>query len=228
MRKWIAILLLLLLPTFAAAEEGPYLTSEDLRALQPAYEAFLSELAEQLMKHDLLSESEQEAWINFQLGDFYQNGGYGAITALYTPGLLSMSDESVSMISLSIQTDAGTLCLKTLNRYSVTYSPLPGLPLDNIELIGEDGIPVNCRFRWVAPHGSFIIWDGSLNELVNVGAFYTNDGKSLFWQAEPVDGIDESITLELLAPDEDRTLAAVSLLVVSGPDYWVPESIQIK
>lgn len=225
MRKWVILLLLFLLPAFAAAEEGPYLTSEVLRELQPAYEAFLNELVEQLISHGLLPEDDRQAWINYQMGDYLQSGGYGSITALYTPGLLELSDESVALKTFSLETEAGTLRLNTLNRYSLTYSPLPGLPLDDIELIGEDGALVDCRYRWVAPHGTLLIWDGVIDELVNVGATYINTGKTLFWSAETVDGVEESLTLEILAPDEDRTLAALELLVISGPNCWSPESL---
>lgn len=226
MRRWIVMLLLALSPIFALAEQGAYLTGEDLRALQPTYEAFLEVLADRLIAHDLLQETEREAWFLYQRGDFLQNGGYGAITTLYTPGLLAMANESVAMRYFSVETDVGTLRLETLHRYSASYSPLPGLPLDGAELLDADGVPVDCRYRWIVPYGSLIIWDGLQGELVNVGATYINDGKSLFWKADPVDGIDESLTLELLAPDEDRKLATVTLIVVSGVDSWSPEVLR--
>ena len=229
MRRWkIIIMLLLLLPVLAAAEEGPYLTTESLRLLRPAYEAFLSQLAEQLIAGGLLHEADREAWMNYQLGDYYQNGGYGAITAMYTPGLLEIADESVALRSFAVETEAGTLRLNTLNRYSTAYSPLPGLPLDDAELVGGDGVVVDCRYGWTVPHGTLLIWDGAAGEMVNVGATYANDGKPLFWSADPVDGIEESLTLTLLSLEEDRALAVVELLTVSGPNFWAPESLLPK
>ena len=231
MRKWKLALILLLLPALAAAEEGPFLTSDILRDLQPAYEAFLSQLAERLIANDLLQEADRDAWVNYQLGDYYQNGGYGAITALYTPGLLEIADESVALCGFTVETEAGTLRFNTLNRYSTAYSPLPGLPLDDVELVGEDGVVVDCRYGWSAPHGSLLLWDGAsgvAGEMINVGATYANDGKPLFWSAEPVDGIEENLTLTLFSAEEDRTLAVVELLVVSGPNFWTPESMLIK
>lgn len=226
MKRLIALLLLLVIPSFSNAEQGAFLTSEDLRALQPSYDSFLQTMADRLVLRGLLNETEREAWILYQHGDFLQNGGYGAIATLYTPGLLSMADESVTLRTLSVETAIGIFNLETLHRYSTSYSTLPGLPLDDVELLDENGNPVDCRFRWIVPYGSLIIWDGMQEEMVNVGASYINDGKPLFWQAEPVDGIDEALTLELLSRTEDELLATITLIVVSGPDFWSPEVLR--
>lgn len=226
MKRFIALLLLLLLPSFAVSEQGAFLTSEDLKALQPTYETFLQSMADRLILRGLLLESERDAWILYQRGDFLQNGGYGAIATLYTPGLLSMADESVAMRTLSVETEIGIFNLETLRRYSVSYSTLPGLPLDDVELLDQNGDPVDCRYRWIVPYGSLMIWDGVQEEMVDVGASYINDGKPLFWQAEPVDGIDEALTLELLSRAEDQLLATITLIVVSGPDFWSPEVLR--
>lgn len=99
---------------------------EDLQSIQPAYEAFLEELAALLVERGLLAEEDVEDWMLYQLGDFLQNGGFGSIMALYTPGLLSMADNTVTLGRLSVQTDAGQLVLETLQYYSPERSSLPG------------------------------------------------------------------------------------------------------
>lgn len=228
MKRWIVALLCLccfLSPSVAPALEGAYLSTEQLRALEPEYEAFLEALADTLTAQGLLSEAEREAWVLYQLGDYYQNGGYGSILVAYTPGLLLSADETVSMRRFTLETEAGTLWLDTLRRYAEQYSALPGLPLD-AELTDAQGEPVPCRFRWTATGGSFLIWDGSLGELVNVGSTYINDGRPLYWMEEPVEGIDEILTLEILYKEEDATMATAQLRVVSGEDFWMPEALQ--
>ncbi len=227
MKRWFALLLaLLLLPGVSLASDAAYLNGEDLRALSPAFEAFVEALADVLVARGLLAETDREAWVLYQRGDFLQNGGFGTIAVMYTPGLLSVADESVTMRRLSAETDAGTVWLETLHRYSEPYSPLPGLPLDVELLSPEDGTAVSCRFRWIATAGSFVIWDGAQGTLVNVGATYVSDGRPLYWFAEPVEGIEESLTLELLHPTEDRALAVVTLSLLSGADFWSPEVLK--
>lgn len=129
------------------------------------------------------------------------------------------------MRRFSLETDAGTLILQTLRRYAENYSPLPGLPLD-VELIDENNRPVPCRFRWVASDGSFLIWDSTKEEVVNVGSMYIGDGQPLYWYAEPVEGIDETLTLEVLYAMDDETMATASLTLISGADYWAPEGLK--
>lgn len=227
MRKWIALALCLccMLPCMAPAEEGAYLPTEALRALEPQYEAFLEALADTLTARGLLSEAEREAWILYQLGDYYQNGGYGSILIAYTPGLLNTEDDAVSMRRFTLETEAGTLWLDTLRRYAGPLSNLPGLPLD-AELTDAQGVPIPCRFRWTATGGAFLIWDGTVGNVVNVGSTYINDGRPLYWSAEPIEGIDETLILEILYKEEDATMATATLTVVSGEDYWMPEAMQ--
>ncbi len=225
MRRWIVLLLALafLGACPAAISEEAFLTGEDLSKLQPAYEEFLSALADRLVERGLLLEDDREDWALYQIGDFLQNGGYGSIAILYTPGLLQVADESVSARRLVVETNAGDLTLQTLRSYSERYSPLPGLPLD-AELTSPDGAAVACRFRWVAPIGSFFIWDGT--QVINVGATFISDGRPLYWYAEPAEGITEALTLHLLHPNEDTTLATVTLTVHAGADSWSPEDLQ--
>jgi hypothetical protein len=229
MRRWLPLALALLFAPLAAgsslASEGAYLSGEDLAKVSPAFEAFVESLADVLVARGLLAEDEREAWELYQRGDFLQNGGFGTIAVMYTPGLMSVADDSVMMRELSAQTSAGTVWLETLRSYSVANSPLPGLPLD-AELRGEGEEVRPCRFRWIASGGSFLIWDGGQGGIVNVGATYIGDGRPLYWFMDPVDGIAETLTLELLHPDEDRTLASVTLDMRSGEDFWMPEALR--
>lgn len=226
MRRWLLLILcLFMLPCTGHAMEGAYLTGEDLKALEPAFEAFVEELADVLIARGLLQDTEREAWVMYQLGDYLQNGGFGTIAVMYTPGLLGMADEAVTMRRFSSETSAGTLALETLRRYAQQYSPLPGLPLD-VELTDGDGAPVPCRFRWVADDGSFFIWDGAAEQVVEVGATYIGDGEPLYWYAEPAEGIEATLSLEILEAEADTAMASVSLRLISGDDHWAPEALE--
>ncbi len=121
----------LLAPLAALANDGAYLSGSDLHQIEPEYEAFLSALADLLVQKGLLAEEEREDWLLYQLGDFLQNGGYGTIVAMYTPGMLSYANESVTVRRFEIATAAGRLTLETLRKFSPQYSSLPGLPLDD-------------------------------------------------------------------------------------------------
>jgi hypothetical protein len=227
MKRLLALLLSLLLAQAGAgmALGEAFLSGDDLQSLQPAYEAFLQALADALIEKDLLPETDRASWILYQLGDFVQNGGSGSIAVLYTPGLLSMADESVSARRMTAEIPVGVVHLETLRRYAEQHSPLPGLPLDT-ELVDENGIPVPCRFRWSASGGSFLVWDGALGFVVDVGIAYTNDDKPLYWYAEPAAGVDETLTLELLHPELDEAIGQVTLLVLSSENFWAPEVLK--
>jgi len=227
-RKFLVGLMLaaFLLPTGVFAMEGDaYLSQDDLRVLQPSFDAFLSEMADLLIGRGLLPEGDRESWILYQRGDFMQNGGFGTIYVIYTPGFLALADESVTMRRLRADTPVGVLMLETLHRYVQSLSPLPGLPLD-VELRNAEGETLPCRFRWITSAGSLVLWDGSMDEIVNVGASYINDGRAMYWVAEPVEGIEETLTLELLAADEDETLAVLTLTMLAGLDFWSPEALK--
>lgn len=224
-RVFSALLCLLLLPALAGAAEGAFLTGEDLQQIKPAYEAFLQELADVLEARGLLLPSEREAWILYQLGDLMQNGGYGSIVAMYTPGLLSLADESVAMRRLTLKTDVGTLRLDTLAQYKPSLSQLPGLPLD-AEVVGLDGTAVECRFHWTASEGSLYLWDGARGEIVEVGATFITKGSPLYWAEEPIEGVAAELTLTLLHPTEDTALAKATLILRSDADGWIAEGFQ--
>lgn len=223
-RGWIGACLLvcLLLSGIAGAEEGAPLSTEDLQALEPAYEAFLLALEALLAEKGLLSEAEREAWRLYQLGDFLQNGGFGTLSITYLPGLLGTVDESVSMRRFVAASDAGIVRLETLQRYVEAYSPLPGLPLD-AEVVDERGRAVRCRLRWVASRGMLLLYDGPSGEMVEVGATYISDGRPLYWYSEPYPGDEAVLALEILHEQDDVTMGLLALKIVSGDGYWMPE-----
>lgn len=214
-----------LLPAGALAAQGAYLSMEDLQSIQPAYEAFLEELAALLVERGLLAEEDVEDWMLYQLGDFLQNGGFGSIMALYTPGLLSMADNTVTLGRLSVQTNTGQLVLETLQYYSPERSSLPGLPLDTT-ITDAEGREVACRFRWIAPTGMLMVWDETAGQVVEVGATYISDGRPLYWFEEPAEGLTEELTLEILHAVEDRELARVTLRLRVQDGCWMPEAMQ--
>lgn len=215
-----------LLPALATAVEGAYLSADELRGLEPTFEAFLEEMADVLVDKGLLSPTEREAWILYQLGDFMQNGGFGTMTIGYTSGGWGREDDPVAMRRFLLETPAGTLYLETLGQYEESYSPLPGLPLDT-ELMDENGAAVPCRFRWTATSGSFEIWDNAKGETVPVGITYTSEGEPLYWYEEPIDGIDEVLTLDILSEEDDTVpLATVKLTVRSENDAWKVEELE--
>lgn len=225
MRKLLVTLLLVcLLPAAALGDANAYLTGADLKALEPAYETFLNALADLLIEKQLLTEPEREDWLLYQLGDFVQNGGYGTIQAMYTPGLLNMADESVTMQRFALNTPAGLLTLDTLRRYSPAYSSLPGLPLDTELNDAATGEPVPCRFRWTTTGGMLLIWDG--NEIVEVGSTFVSDGRPLYWYENPEDGYDETLRLELLSASEDVIMASAELYLTAAEDCWLAEDMK--
>ncbi|MGN0776908.1 MAG: hypothetical protein ACI4MM_09570, partial [Candidatus Ventricola sp.] len=89
MRRFLMMVVLLAcLPVCVLAAEGdPLLSVDDLLSLEDSYDAFLDELEELIVERGLLSPEEREAWRDAQMGDFYQNGGYGSILANYMPGV---------------------------------------------------------------------------------------------------------------------------------------------
>lgn len=226
MRRCLLLFLILcLLPFSSFAMEGAYLSGEELRALQPAFEAFLEELADTLVLHGILSEAEREAWLLYQLGDYVQNGGFGTISINYTDGLLDAPNEAVTLRRFSLETDAGLLLLETLRRYSEDYSPLPGVPLD-VQLLDSEGMDVPCRWRWTAPSGSLLFYDGATEEAVNVGATYISDGRAIYWHSTPEKDAFVTLTLEILALEKDETLATATLVLASDGEVWTPEELR--
>ena len=121
---------LALFPLSAPAEEGsPLLSVDVLIALEDSYEAFLNKLGDLAVQRGLLSEEDRAAWHDAQLGDYFQNGGYGSILISYMPGALSYTREEDTLLSLSAAFDGGRLELMTMRRYTPGDSTLSGLML---------------------------------------------------------------------------------------------------
>lgn len=219
------ILCLCLVPVAASALEGAYLTGEEMRTLEPAFEAFLLEMADMLEEKGLLSPAEREAWILYQLGDFIQNGGFGSITVSYASGAWGTASDPVTVRRFAVETEIGTLMLQTLGRYEEAYSSLPGVPLD-VEVLDVKGEAVPCRFRWTASGGMFTIWDAMEGMLVQVGMTYTNEGIPFYWYEEPLEGTQEVLTLDVLGLEDDTPLATVRLTLRAGEGYWNAEGLE--
>ena len=130
MNSRICVLLLVLTLFALHAEEGsPLLSVDDLLSLEESYEVFLEQLGDLAVERGLLSEDERAAWHDAQMGDFYQNGGYGSILVNYMPDALDYTREEETLLTLSAKLDGGTLELMTMRRYTPRDSMLSGLML---------------------------------------------------------------------------------------------------
>ncbi|MFR5788158.1 MAG: hypothetical protein ACLUHE_14340 [Christensenellales bacterium] len=65
------------------------------------------------------------AWHDAQLGDYFQNGGYGSILISYMPGALGYTREEDTLLSLSAAFDGGRLELMTMRRYTPGTARFP-------------------------------------------------------------------------------------------------------
>ena len=183
MRAWTALLLalLLLLPAAALAGEGdPLLSVDDLLSLEESYSAFLDRLEDLIVERGLLSEEERGAWRDAQMGDFFQNGGYGSILALYMPGALDYVREEDTLLTLRAQLDCGTLEMTTVRRYTPQDSTLPGLML-SLSLTDGDGVPLDAAFTLSATSGLFLKWDAVTGAYASVGTGAQSDGETIYW-----------------------------------------------
>ncbi len=73
-----------------AGETAPLLNASELSSLEPEYEAFLNKLADLLIQRGLLSQEDREDWFLYQMGDYYQNGGYGMIAGFLFGWLMDL------------------------------------------------------------------------------------------------------------------------------------------
>ncbi len=226
MKRALYILLaLLLLPIPAFAVEGDaLLNAEELGRLRGAYEAFLDELEDLIVEKGLLAEDQREQWRMYQLGDFFQNGGYGMIAAMYTPDLLEYAREEDSLVSLSCETAAGRLHVDTMRSYTPLDSAQPGLLLE-LSLVDQADMPVPCRFRFTASQGGFITWDALHARYSDVGVSLINDGRPCYWSDQPLttDEYAQSpvITIEILSEvNDEQALATASLTLTPSGTGW--------
>ncbi|MCI7736638.1 MAG: hypothetical protein MSL26_05780 [Clostridiales bacterium] len=216
-----------LAPGCALAGEGdPLLSVDDLLTLEPAYEAFLSELEALIVEHGLLSEEERGAWHDAQMGDFFQNGGYGSILATYMPGVLSLARDEETLLTLRAGLSGGqTLELLTMRRYTPQDSSLSGLMLTP-SLTGADGLPQDARFTFSAAGGVFLKWDAMAGAYVSVGATALSDGETVVWsdQTPAADAKNPVIVIAIADAQTGEALPGAALtLTVDGTGYRVGE-----
>lgn len=211
--------LLLLLPAAQAVETGDLLSQEDLRNLQPAYEAFLEELADTIIAKGLLREEERETWMMVQLGDFVQNGGSGSIVSMYTMDLLELARPQETMIRLTKDFSFGTLTVETMRGYNPSDASLPGLLL-SADVTQATGEPVECRFRWTSNQGGFLAWDAFTATTSDVGNTLINDGRPAYWSDQPLLSGQQGLwilTIEVLSMEDDLQVLDEAMLTLT-PD----------
>ena len=221
-------LILFLTPVCALAAEGdPLLSVDDLMALEDSYGAFLDELEDLIVERGLLSEEERETWRDVQMGDFFQNGGYGSVLANYMPGLLGYVREEETLLELScLFEDGSTFSVDTMRRYTPRDSSLSGLML-TLRLTDASGAPVNTAFSLTATSGVFMKWDAMMSAYASVGARADSDGETVVWsdQAPLVDAKNPVITIAMTDPETEEPLPHVIelTLTVSGDGYQVSD-----
>ena len=228
MRRFLMMLTLLAcVPMLALAAEGdPLLSVDDLLSLEDSYDAFLDELEELIVERGLLSPEEREAWRDAQMGDFYQNGGYGSILVNYMPGVLSYIREEETLMQLSTRlADGSTLYVDTMRRYTPQDSSLSGLML-TLSMTDESGVPLDVGFALSSASGVFLKWDAMESAYVSVGASARSDGETVVWSDQtPAQGAkNPTISITIIDPDTQETLAGATLtLIVDGDGYRVDE-----
>ena len=221
-------LILFLTPVCTLAAEGdPLLSVDDLMALEDSYGAFLDELEDLIVERGLLSEEERETWRDVQMGDFFQNGGYGSVLANYMPGLLGYVREEETLLELScLFEDGSTFSVDTMRRYTPRDSSLSGLML-TLRLTDASGAPVNAAFSLTATSGVFMKWDAMMSAYASVGARADSDGETVVWsdQAPLVDAKNPVITIAMTDPETKEPLPHVIelTLTVSGDGYQVSD-----
>ena len=221
-------LILFLTPVCALAAEGdPLLSVDDLMALEDSYGAFLDELEDLIVERGLLSEEERETWRDVQMGDFFQNGGYGSVLANYMPGLLGYVREEETLLELSCLFEDGSMfSVDTMRRYTPRDSSLSGLML-TLRLTDASGAPVNAAFSLTATSGVFMKWDAMMSAYASVGARADSDGETVVWsdQAPLVDAKNPVITIAMTDPETKEPLPHVIelTLTVSGDGYQVSD-----
>lgn len=228
MRRFLIMLTLLVcVPVLSLATEGgPLLSVDDLLSLEDSYDAFLDQLEELIIERGLLSPEEREAWRDAQMGDFYQNGGYGSILVNYMPGVLSYIREEETLMQLSVSLmDGQTLYVDTMRRYTPQDSSLSGLML-TLSMADGSGVPLDAGFSLSGESGVFLKWDAMENAYVSVGASAQSDGETVVWSDQtPAEGAkNPTISITVIDRETRETLAEAKLtLTVDGNGYRVDE-----
>ena len=229
-RIWMAVVMiaLMLMPAGAPAAEGdPLLSVDDLLELEDSYAAFLSELEEMIVARGLLSEEEREIWRDAQMGDFFQNGGYGSVLANYMPGVLGYLREEDTLVALSVPLSGGrTLQLDTMRRYTPQDSSLSGLML-TLTLLDENGAPLDVSFELGSTSGVFLKWDAMTGSYASVGVRAQSDGETVVWsdQTPSAGAKNPVLTITMTDTQTQQPLegAAQLTLTVDGEGYRVDD-----
>lgn len=217
--------LLLILTLFALpvhAEEGsPLLSVDDLLSLEESYEVFLEQLGDLAVERGLLSEDERAAWHDAQLGDFFQNGGYGSILVNYMPGALEYTREEDTLLTLSAKLDGGTLELMTMRRYTPKDSTLSGLMLTP-SMTDDAQMPMDAHYSFGSTSGVFMKWDALLGAYVSVGATAESDGETVVWSAQtPAENANNPVITITVTNGQNPLGEAELTLNVDGEGYSV-------
>lgn len=220
-------LLLLLCPACAFCAEGdPLLSVDDLLSLRGSFELFLFDVEDLAIEKGLLSPEERGAWHDAQMGDFFQNGGYGSILVNYTPGILSFVREEDTLLTLSAELAQGhVLEVSTMRRFTPEDSSLSGLML-TLGVIDADSAPIDARYALEATNGVFLKWDALLGAYVSVGTSASSDGETVVWSAQaPLpDALNPKITITVTNGQTGETLSSAVLeLAVDGDGYLITE-----
>ena len=223
-RICVLLLVLTLFALPAHAEEGsPLLSVDDLLSLEESYEGFLEQLGDLAVERGLLSEDERAAWHDAQMGDFYQNGGYGSILVNYMPGALDYTREEETLLTLSAKLDGGTLELMTMRRYTPRDSTLSGLMLTP-SMTDDAQMPMDAHYSFGSTSGVFMKWDALLGTYVSVGATAESDGETVVWSAQtPAENAKNPVLTITVTNGREPLGEAALTLTVDGEGYRVDD-----
>lgn len=223
-RICVLLLVLTLFALPAHAEEGsPLLSVDDLLSLEKSYEVFLEQLGDLAVERGLLSEDERAAWHDAQMGDFYQNGGYGSILVNYMPGALDYTREEETLLTLSAKLDGGMLELMTMRRYTPRDSTLSGLMLTP-SMTDDAQMPMDAHYSFGSTSGVFMKWDALLGTYVSVGATAESDGETVVWSAQtPAENAKNPVLTITVTNGREPLGEAALTLTVDGEGYRVDD-----
>lgn len=223
-RICVLLLVLTLFALPAHAEEGsPLLSVDDLLSLEESYEVFLEQLGDLAVERGLLSEDERAAWHDAQMGDFYQNGGYGSILVNYMPGALDYTREEETLLNLSAKLVGGTLELMTMRRYTPRDSTLSGLMLTP-SMTDDAQMPMDAHYSFGSTSGVFMKWDALLGTYVSVGATAESDGETVVWSAQtPAENAKNPVLTITVTNGREPLGEAALTLTVDGEGYRVDD-----
>ena len=223
-RICVLLLVLTLFALPAHAEEGsPLLSVDDLLSLEESYEVLLEQLGDLAVERGLLSEDERAAWHDAQMGDFYQNGGYGSILVNYMPGALDYTREEETLLTLSAKLDGGTLELMTMRRYTPRDSTLSGLMLTP-SMTDDAQMPMDAHYSFGSTSGVFMKWDALLGTYVSVGATAESDGETVVWSAQtPAENAKNPVLTITVTNGREPLGEAALTLTVDGEGYRVDD-----